>query len=89
MAGSHGAFGGVLTLPGIASIVLTIGMTIDANVLVYERIREELKEGHTQAQAVRVCFDRARSPLPIPTPPRSSRQAYSTASGQAPCAALP
>ena len=59
MAGSHGAFGGVLTLPGIAGIVLTIGMTIDANVLVYERIREELKEGHTQAQAVLLGFDRA------------------------------
>ena len=59
MTGSLGAFGGVLTLPGIAGIVLTIGMTIDANVLVYERIREELKEGHTQAQAVLLGFDRA------------------------------
>ncbi|MBC7479283.1 MAG: protein translocase subunit SecD, partial [Pseudorhodobacter sp.] len=46
--------GGTLTLPGIAGIVLTIGMAVDANVLVYERIREELRTAHTPARAIEV-----------------------------------
>lgn len=46
------SFGAVLTLPGIAGIVLTIGMSVDANVLIYERIREELKKGHELRQAI-------------------------------------
>ena len=40
-------FGGTLTLPGIAGIILTIGMSVDANVLIFERIREELDSGKT------------------------------------------
>lgn len=44
--------GTVLTLPGIAGIVLTMGMAVDANVIIYERIREELAEGKTTAQAI-------------------------------------
>lgn len=48
-----------LTLPGIAGIVLTLGMAVDANILVFERIREELKRGRTVAQAVAEGFDRA------------------------------
>jgi SecD/SecF fusion protein len=39
------SFGAVLTLPGIAGIVLTIGMSVDANVLIYERVQEEVKSG--------------------------------------------
>lgn len=58
MAGM-GAFGATLTLPGIAGIVLTIGMAVDANVLIYERIREELRRGLTPLAAVRAGFDRA------------------------------
>ncbi|WP_165177368.1 protein translocase subunit SecD [Desulfovibrio sp. ZJ369] len=58
MAGM-GAFGATLTLPGIAGIVLTIGMAVDANVLIYERIREELRHGLTPLAAVRAGFDRA------------------------------
>ena len=58
MAGM-GAFGATLTLPGIAGIVLTIGMAVDANVLIYERIREELRLGLTPLAAVRAGFDRA------------------------------
>ncbi len=46
------SLGAVLTLPGIAGIVLTIGMSVDANVLIYERIREELKKGHELRQAI-------------------------------------
>ncbi|MCR4666645.1 MAG: protein translocase subunit SecD [Desulfovibrio sp.] len=54
-----GAFGATLTLPGIAGIVLTIGMSVDANVLIYERIREELRAGFSPLAAVRAGFDRA------------------------------
>ncbi|MEE9348549.1 MAG: protein translocase subunit SecDF, partial [Flavobacteriaceae bacterium] len=46
------AFGAVLTLPGIAGIVLTIGMAVDANVLIYERIKEELSHGKALKEAV-------------------------------------
>ncbi len=48
-----------LTLPGIAGIVLTVGMAVDANVLIYERIREELKRGQTPQAAIHVGFERA------------------------------
>ena len=51
--------GAVLTLPGIAGVVLTIGMGVDSNVLVFERIREELRNGKAPASAVQVGFDRA------------------------------
>ena len=58
MAGM-GAFGATLTLPGIAGIVLTIGMAVDANVLIFERIREELRNGLTPMAAVKAGFERA------------------------------
>ncbi len=51
--------GAVLTLPGIAGVVLTIGMGVDSNVLVFERIREELRNGKLPAPAVDVGFERA------------------------------
>lgn len=51
--------GAVLTLPGIAGVVLTIGMGVDSNVLVFERIREELRAGKAPGSAVDVGFDRA------------------------------
>jgi preprotein translocase subunit SecD len=51
--------GAVLTLPGIAGVVLTIGMGVDSNVLVFERIREELRGGKAPASAVDVGFARA------------------------------
>jgi preprotein translocase subunit SecD len=53
------AFGATLTLPGIAGIVLTIGMAVDANVLIYERIREETLLGLTPFAAVKAGFERA------------------------------
>ncbi len=53
------AFGATLTLPGIAGVVLTIGMAVDANVLIFERIREELRRGLTPLAAVKAGFDRA------------------------------
>ncbi len=52
-------FGATLTLPGIAGIVLTIGMAVDSNVLVFERIRDELRTGKTVASAVDQGFKRA------------------------------
>jgi preprotein translocase subunit SecD len=52
-------FGAVLTLPGIAGVILTIGMGVDSNVLVFERIREELRNGKSPASAVQAGFDKA------------------------------
>ena len=52
-------FGATLTLPGIAGIILTIGMAVDANVLIYERIREELRNGVTPRAAIAEGFSRA------------------------------
>ncbi len=53
------AFGATLTLPGIAGIVLTIGMAVDANVLIFERIREEINQKLHFGEAVKAGFDRA------------------------------
>ena len=52
-------FGATLTLPGIAGIVLTIGMAVDANVLIHSRIREELKNGASPQQAIFAGYERA------------------------------
>jgi preprotein translocase subunit SecD len=52
-------FGAVLTLPGIAGIVLTVGMSVDANVLIFERIREELGNGNTPQASIRAGWDKA------------------------------
>jgi protein-export membrane protein SecD len=53
------AIGSTLTLPGIAGLILTIGMAVDANVLIYERIREELRNGKTAVNAIDAGFGRA------------------------------
>ncbi len=55
--------GAVLTLPGIAGIVLTIGMSVDANVLIFERIREELAKGKVQKDAIKDGFNNALSSI--------------------------
>ncbi len=55
--------GAVLTLPGIAGIVLTIGIAVDANVLIYERIREELTKGKGQKEAIKDGFSNALSSI--------------------------
>ncbi|WP_435547271.1 preprotein translocase subunit SecD [Desulfobacterium sp. N47] len=59
ITGALAAFQATLTLPGLAGIVLTIGMAVDANVLIYERIREELALGKTARAAVDAGFERA------------------------------
>lgn len=53
------ALGAALSLPGIAGIVLTVGMAVDANVLIYERIREELRAGQSPQSAIIAGYDRA------------------------------
>jgi preprotein translocase subunit SecD len=53
------AFGAVLTLPGIAGIVLIAGMAVDANVLINERIREELRAGKSPRAAIEAGYERA------------------------------
>lgn len=52
-------FGATLTLPGIAGIVLTMGVAVDANVLIYSRIREELRNGASPQQAIYTGYERA------------------------------
>jgi preprotein translocase subunit SecD len=58
-----GLLGAALTLPGIAGIVLTVGTAVDANILIYERIREELKLGATPWAAINAGFDKAFSAI--------------------------
>jgi preprotein translocase subunit SecD len=55
--------GATLTMPGIAGIVLTVGMAVDANVLVFERIREELRNGNTPQASIRAGYDKAFSTI--------------------------
>jgi SecD/SecF fusion protein len=57
------AFGAVLTLPGIAGIVLTIGLSVDANILIFERVREELAHGKSTAVAIKEGFKHAMSSI--------------------------
>ena len=56
-------FGMTLTLPGIAGIILSIGMAVDANVIIFARIREELATGKTVKSAIRIGFDKAFSAI--------------------------
>jgi SecD/SecF fusion protein len=57
------AFGAVLTLPGIAGIVLTIGLSVDANILIFERVREELAQGKSTAVSIKEGFKHAMSSI--------------------------
>jgi len=59
LVGILGAVGATLTLPGIAGIILTLGMAVDANVIIYERIREELRAGKSPRAAVEAGYKRA------------------------------
>lgn len=55
--------GATLTLPGIAGVVLTVGMAVDANVLIFERIREELRNGNSPQAAIRAGYEKAFSTI--------------------------
>jgi preprotein translocase subunit SecD len=59
LVGIMGSIGATLTLPGIAGIILTLGMAVDANVIIYERIREELRSGKAPRSAVEAGYKRA------------------------------
>jgi SecD/SecF fusion protein len=61
--GAMAMFHFVLTLPGIAGIILTMGMAIDANVLIYERLREEMAAGKSLATAIEAAYDKAFSAI--------------------------
>ncbi|MGA1847570.1 protein translocase subunit SecD [Deferribacter abyssi] len=61
--GVMGMFKATLTLPGIAGLILTIGMSVDANVLIFERIREELRLGRTALNAIEAGFEKAMSTI--------------------------
>ncbi|GAB5458285.1 MAG: hypothetical protein Hens3KO_13150 [Henriciella sp.] len=63
LVGALSGFGATLTLPGIAGIILTIGMAVDANVIVFERIREEQKAGRSPATAIQAGYERALSTI--------------------------
>lgn len=61
--GALSGLGATLTLPGIAGIVLTIGMAVDANVLIFERIREEIEEGKKPVRAIESGYEKAFSAI--------------------------
>ena len=61
--GTLASLGTVLTLPGLAGILLTIGMAVDANVIIYERIREELREGKSTLMAISDGFTHSYSAI--------------------------
>lgn len=63
LMGILAAYSSVLTLPGIAGIVLTMGMAVDANVLIYERIREEMRNGLSMRKAIEVGYKHALSAI--------------------------
>jgi preprotein translocase subunit SecD len=63
LLGVFAAFGFTLSLPGIAGVVLTIGMAVDANVLILERVREELRLGKTPRAAISAGYERAWSAI--------------------------
>jgi preprotein translocase subunit SecD len=63
IVGLMAMFRATLTMPGIAGLVLTVGMAIDGNVLIFERIREELRHGKTPRAAIRAGFSRALLPI--------------------------
>jgi len=63
LLGVLASLGATMTLPGVAALVLTIGMAVDANILIFERIREELKAGKSASVALKGGFDKALSTI--------------------------
>src|SRR5207245_6321783 len=63
LVGAMTMFHFVLTLPGIAGIILTIGLSVDANVLIYERLREEMALGKTLKIALNTAYEKAFSSI--------------------------
>lgn len=63
LLGVLASFGATMTLPGVAGVVLTIGMAVDANILIFERIREELRAGKSTVNALRGGYEKALSTI--------------------------
>jgi protein-export membrane protein SecD len=63
LLGGLGYFGATLTLPGIAGMVLSLGMAVDANVLIYERVREEIRAGRTPRMAIDAGYKSATNTI--------------------------
>src|SRR5690606_2820210 len=63
LLGAMQVFGFTLTMPGIAGIILTLGMAVDANVLIYERLREEFRAGRPLSSAINAAYDKAFSAI--------------------------
>ena len=61
--GRHGLLGATLTMPGMAGMVLTIGMAVDANVLIFERMREEIRNGNSPQASIAAGYDKALSAI--------------------------
>jgi hypothetical protein len=87
LLGAMAYLGAALTLPGIAGLILTIGMGVDSNVLIFERIKEELRAGQTVRRAVTAGFDRVFLTSSTRTSRRSSRRRSSSSSAAARSAA--
>ena len=79
----------MLTLPDIAGIVLTVGIAVDSNVLIYERIREEVRGGRTPINAIDAGFSRALATISIPTSRHSSLPRCCSISAPVPFAVSP
>lgn len=78
LMGIMSLFEATLTMPGIAGIVLTVGMAVDANVIIFERIREELRASKTPARPSRPASTRRSGPSWTPTSPHSSPRSCSS-----------
>ncbi len=63
VVGALGMFNSVLTLPGIAGLILSLGIAVDANVLIYERLRDEIKQGKTLRTAIDTSYSKAFSAI--------------------------
>src|SRR6266404_4220190 len=63
VVGARGMFNSVLTLPGIAGLILSLGIAVDANVLIYERLRDEIKQGKTLRTAIDTSYSKAFSAI--------------------------
>src|SRR5256714_10863841 len=63
VVGAMGMFNSVLTLPGIAGLILSLGIAVDANVLIYERLRDEIKQGKSLKTAINTSYKKAFSAI--------------------------
>ena len=89
LMGALTVMGATLTLPGIAGIALTLGMAVDANVLIYERIKEELRNGQSILSAISMGYERAMGTIVDSNVTTLIGAGLLYAFGTGACAALP